>query len=180
MTCGQYAFDDSTLTKREKFTIGAVLFLVAALTAFDVFEDLIEGASPTHIIFEVTIIVLLVGVGLYIFRSALKHRKVMLSETREEFDRVKREATNWRSKAESLGQGISDAISGQLDDWGLTPAENDICFLLLKGLTIHEIAEIRETTERTVRQQASEIYKKSGLTGRAQLSAFFMEDLFER
>lgn len=178
MTFIRFANDDSTLTRREKISISAVLLVVALLTAFDVFEDLLEGASTTHIIFEVTIIALLVGVGLYIFRSALRQRGVIITESREEIAKVKVEATTWRSKAESLGRGITDAISEQLEEWHLTPAEREISFLLLKGLTIQEIAAIRETSERTVRQQASEIYRKSGLTGRTQLSAFFMEDLF--
>ena len=32
-------------------------------------------------------------------------------------------------------------------------------------------------TERTVRDQAGAIYRKSGLAGRAELSAYFLEDL---
>ena len=32
-------------------------------------------------------------------------------------------------------------------------------------------------SDRTVRQQAVEVYRKSGLSGRAELSAFFLEDL---
>ena len=36
---------------------------------------------------------------------------------------------------------------------------------------------MRETSERTVRQQSLAVYRKAGLTGRAELSAFFLEDL---
>ncbi|MEY3046615.1 MAG: hypothetical protein RL242_3457, partial [Pseudomonadota bacterium] len=49
--------------------------------------------------------------------------------------------------------------------------------LLLKGLSFKEIAELRQTSERTVRQQAGEVYRKSGLGGRNELAAFFLEDL---
>jgi hypothetical protein len=49
--------------------------------------------------------------------------------------------------------------------------------LLLKGLTHKEIAEARSTTETTIRQQALALYRKSGLRSRAELSAFFLEDL---
>jgi len=34
-----------------------------------------------------------------------------------------------------------------------------------------------ERSERTVRQHAVAVYRKSGLAGRAELSAFFLEDL---
>jgi DNA-binding NarL/FixJ family response regulator len=40
-----------------------------------------------------------------------------------------------------------------------------------------EIAEIRNTQEKTVRQQATTIYKKSELSGRQELAAFFLEDI---
>lgn len=45
-----------------------------------------------------------------------------------------------------------------------------------KGLALKDVANLRSTSERTVRQQALAIYRKAGLAGRAELSAFF-EDL---
>jgi DNA-binding NarL/FixJ family response regulator len=36
---------------------------------------------------------------------------------------------------------------------------------------------IRDTKEKTVRQQASHLYTKSGLAGRHVLAAYFLEDL---
>jgi DNA-binding NarL/FixJ family response regulator len=39
------------------------------------------------------------------------------------------------------------------------------------------IADLRQTSERTVRQQALAVYRKSGLNGRNDLAAFFLEDL---
>jgi DNA-binding NarL/FixJ family response regulator len=49
--------------------------------------------------------------------------------------------------------------------------------LLLKGFSHREIAELRETSERTVREQARALYRKASLKGRASLSAYFLEDL---
>jgi len=49
--------------------------------------------------------------------------------------------------------------------------------LLLKGLSIKEIAALRETHEKTVRQQASAIYRKAGVAGRHAFAAWFIEDL---
>ena len=36
---------------------------------------------------------------------------------------------------------------------------------------------MRSVAEATVRQQAAAIYKKAGVSGRHELSAFFLEDL---
>lgn len=50
-------------------------------------------------------------------------------------------------------------------------------------LSFHVIFEIAliagamATSERTVRQHAVQVYEKSGLGGRAELAAFFLEDL---
>ncbi|MEE4298884.1 MAG: LuxR C-terminal-related transcriptional regulator, partial [Pseudomonadales bacterium] len=69
------------------------------------------------------------------------------------------------------------AIEAQFRGWGLSTAEAEIGMLLLKGLSLKEIAALRETSERTVREQARAVYRKAGLAGRAELSAYFLEDL---
>ncbi len=48
--------------------------------------------------------------------------------------------------------------------------------LLLKGLSFKEIAAIRSTREKTVRQQASQLYAKAGVNRRYAFSAWFFED----
>lgn len=68
-------------------------------------------------------------------------------------------------------------IDTQLDRWSLSPAEKEVALLLLKGLAHKEIASIRSTSEGSARQQAYAVYQKSGLSGRTEHSAFFLEDL---
>jgi DNA-binding NarL/FixJ family response regulator len=48
---------------------------------------------------------------------------------------------------------------------------------LLKGYGHKEIATLLGRSERTVRQHAVAVYRKSKLSGRAELAAFFLEDL---
>jgi DNA-binding NarL/FixJ family response regulator len=73
--------------------------------------------------------------------------------------------------------GLGEAIEAQFSRWNLTEAEREVALLLLKGLSLKEIAAVRASTERTVRAQAHSLYSKAELTGRAALSAFFLEDL---
>lgn len=61
----------------------------------------------------------------------------------------------------------------QFDRWKMTQAEIQVGMLMLKGLNHQEIADVRATSERTIREQARAIYRKSGLAGRSELSAFF-------
>ena len=65
----------------------------------------------------------------------------------------------------------------QFEAWQLTESEQDVVILMLKGLSFREVAELRETREKTVRQQASTIYRKAGVGGRNELAAWFLEDL---
>jgi DNA-binding NarL/FixJ family response regulator len=46
--------------------------------------------------------------------------------------------------------------------------------LILKGLSNKEIANVRSASEMTIKQQASAIYRKSGIANRSQLLAFFL------
>ena len=87
------------------------------------------------------------------------------------------EADRWRAENRALVRGLGDAILQQFERWHLTAAECEIGLFLLKGLSLKEIATLRATSERTVREQARALYRKAGLEGRHALSAFFLEDL---
>ena len=47
----------------------------------------------------------------------------------------------------------------------------------IKGLSTREIAELRDTSEGTVKAQTNAIYKKAGVSGRSQLLSLFIDDL---
>lgn len=68
-------------------------------------------------------------------------------------------------------------MTERFDEWDLTPAERDVTLFALKGLSLAEIAALRETTEGTVKTQTNAIYRKAGVTGRPQLLSVFIEDL---
>ncbi len=70
-----------------------------------------------------------------------------------------------------------DMLARHFADWGLTPAERDVALLAIKGLSLQEIARLRNTSEGTVRAQTAAIYRKAGVSGRPQLLALFIEDM---
>lgn len=76
-----------------------------------------------------------------------------------------------------LNERRAGEIDRQFDIWGLSPAEKEIGLLMLKGLSFKEAAEIRNTSERTVRQQAQDIYRKASVAGRNEFAAWFLEEL---
>ena len=85
---------------------------------------------------------------------------------------------SWRAARQVEINALGQAIEVQFQTWNLTPAEIDIAGLMLKGASLKEIALARDTSEATIRQQAQSIYRKSGLSGRTELSAYFLESLF--
>ncbi|MFT4768291.1 MAG: DNA-binding CsgD family transcriptional regulator [Glaciecola sp.] len=70
----------------------------------------------------------------------------------------------------------SSTVQEQCLAWALTSSEQQVALLLLKGLSLQEIAAVLETREKTVRQQTSNIYGKAGLEGRHALAAWFLQD----
>lgn len=93
------------------------------------------------------------------------------------FTDFKKEAEIWKHESRKYLDGLSKAIDQQLTKRKLTAAEKEVAFLLLKGMSLKEIADIRNTAEKTARVPSIAIYSKAGLAGRSELSAFFLEDL---
>jgi DNA-binding CsgD family transcriptional regulator len=94
-----------------------------------------------------------------------------------DLDMARIHGRQWRDETRALLKGLGEAIDRQFLTWKLTEAERGVGLLILKGLSLKEIAAVRLTSERTIRAQARSIYAKAGLSGRAALSAFFLEDL---
>ncbi len=84
----------------------------------------------------------------------------------------------WQASAERLLTGLAEAIDQQFRAWGLTDAERETrSCMVLKGYSHKRIAQKTARSERTVRQHAVAVYRKSGLGGRAELAAYFLEGL---
>ena len=164
------------MRQHERFVIAGILAVVAVLVSFDIFTDSREGVVLWHVLVEGVIgTVALIGV-FYLLRGTvtLKHQ---LEQEIENFAALKKEADAWRSESRKYIEGLALAIDQQLSKWNLTAAEKEVAFLLLKGLSLKEIADVRQTTEKTARVQSTAVYAKAGISGRSELSAFFLEDL---
>ncbi|HLE68679.1 MAG TPA: LuxR C-terminal-related transcriptional regulator [Vicinamibacteria bacterium] len=155
----------------------AVVAGILLFTGLELREEPDMSASDLLLQLVETVPVVLTSVGIVLlFLATQRQREEQLTLLRDlEVARV--QGQRWRSEARSLLNGLGDAIQAQFSRWNLTEAESEVALLLLKGLSLKEIAAVRATTERTVRAQARSLYSKAGLTGRASLSAFFLEDL---
>ena len=143
--------------------------MIAILIGTDLWTDRNEGAGFAHLSIE-TVVLATAAFGALMLSRRIRAVDRALAEAKDD-------AARWRGENRQLVSGLSAAIKAQFQAWSLTEAESDIGLLLLKGLSHKEIADIRQTSERTVREQARALYRKSNLSGRNDLAAFFLEDL---
>lgn len=72
---------------------------------------------------------------------------------------------------------FSAVIDAKFAAWALTSAERDVALLAIKGYSIAEIAELRQTAQGTTKAQAASVYRKAEVSGRLQLISLFLDDL---
>ena len=129
-----------------------------------------------HVIFETLMIAgamdMATTLWLGWWRSA--HSTMSLRESLEA-QRVERD--KWKASAEAALDGLARAIDSQFRSWRLTATEREVALMLLKGYGHKEIAALTGRSERTVRQHAGVVYAKAGIAGRAELAAYFLNDL---
>lgn len=164
------------VSARERAVVVGVLLLIAVLVAFDVATDLHQGASVWHVALEVAAGIAAAAGAFYLLRDTLRLRR-RLARQASDLSAYRAQAEAWQAQARKHVEGLARSIDQQLECWQLSAAEKEIAFLLLKGLSLKDIAELRGTGEKTVRAQSAAIYAKAGLAGRSELSAFFLEDL---
>jgi DNA-binding CsgD family transcriptional regulator len=158
--------------------IGFVLYaLIFLLIGADILSDYREGLDWAHIGSELLVLIFSVGGLTLLGRFFYQSTKTKLENLQTNLTQAQQEAARWRAESRNLMQGLGVEIQKQFSRWGLTQAEGEIGLLILKGFSHQEIADIRGASERTVREQARVLYRKAGLAGKAELSAFFLEDL---
>lgn len=158
-------------------SVAAALFgIIALFIALDIAVDYREGTTLSHVLAEGFVMALAICGLVFMWRRfdlVQRHAKQLTADLKA----ARQEAQRFREEAHDALRGLGEAIDKQFARWLLTPAEREVALLLLKGLSHKEIASIRSITETTIRQQSLAVYRKSGLRSRAELSAFFLEDL---
>jgi len=153
-----------------------IFTLVALASGADLFADLSHGASSQHIAKEASIIVLsVIAIAWMMVELNLQSKKIHALKAELETSRQSEQAA--QDYVIEGRKQLGHVVAQQFSDWQLTSSETEVGWLLLKGLSLKEIAIVRDTLEKTVRQQASSIYKKSGVAGRHAFSAWFIEDI---
>jgi len=140
-----------------------VLAFAMAFFVFDIVNDIWSNEDGyLHITLELLVFI---AISLVLFRE-LQHVKSLTKEITIE-----------KSKSARLAGELLQVMKEQFSKWSLTVSECEVALLLIKGLSMKEIAEVRQVKEKTVRGQATAIYAKANCAGRHELAAYFIEDL---
>jgi DNA-binding CsgD family transcriptional regulator len=75
---------------------------------------------------------------------------------------------------------LHGVIESHFDEWKLTASERDVATLMVKGLSIAEIARVRGSAEGTVKAQLNAIYRKSNARNRAEVLSHIMDTLIDK
>jgi DNA-binding NarL/FixJ family response regulator len=87
-----------------------------------------------------------------------------------------RQAALRRQVAVASG-AFEDLLQSHFRQWDLTPSEEDVARLAIKGLSVAEMAAVRGSSEGTIKAHSAAVYRKAGVSGRLQLISLFIEEL---
>lgn len=157
------------------YSIALTLILVILASTYDLLADLGEGAEASHLIQE-GIILTVATIGLFWILQSIRQQSRDIATLNQQLEEAKNLPIINNSHLAEVRKNLSESIAEQFQQWELSKSEKEVGQFLLKGLSLKEIAMIRGTAEKTIRQQASSIYQKAGVTGRHAFSAWFIED----
>ena len=158
------------LERRTKNHVRVRIFGLAALSAMILFfiydlavDALLEGEFATfHFAIES---IVFVGASIVLVLNVRDLRRL-------------RERLVWEERRNrGLSGALAEVIGEQMDEWGFTRSEKDVAWLIAKGYRFTEIAELRGVKESTPRLQATSVYAKAGVSGRAEFVAEILQPL---
>jgi len=157
-----------------RWLLAGVLVLSVIGGGIDLWLDAPERWLSLHVFYEV-LLVAGAMVSIVALWSGWWRTRRSLVQTRHALEEQRIERDAWRDSARHALEGLGHAMDERFTAWSLTPAERQVALGLLKGRSHKLIAYETGRSERTVRQHAVAVYQKSGMGGRAELSAFFLE-----
>jgi DNA-binding CsgD family transcriptional regulator len=140
------------------------LLTMLFLFGYDIFHDVLGQGLDFHVVLEAMTFCAVTA--------------VLVGEWRRN-GRLSSHLAEASSYGQRLSGQFSDYVRNAFLDWKFSNSEQEVAWLLLKGFTFAEIAAFRGVQEKTVRQQASGIYAKSGCKNRNEFLAHFIQDLLQ-
>ena len=148
--------------------------MVSSLT--DIVEEFSAGETWMQMLDDVLqFVISAMLMSAFVVGFLRQHRD--LADLRQQLFQTQGQLAAVSEHSQRVTAEFRELIQQQFEQWSLTNSECEVALALLKGLSFREVALLRDTREKTVRQQAVQVYRKSGVAGRHELAAWFFEDL---
>lgn len=165
------------LSWRQRFFMLFVL-MVLGESVSEIVGEIAEGQALIEMVDDIAMFVVSLVV-VCLFAIEYWRQQQSLSELQARFASSAGKLAQVDADTPRIANQYREVMQKQFDVWKLTASEQDVVLGLLKGLSFREVAEIRDTREKTVRQQAANVYRKAGVAGRHELAGWFFEDLLQ-
>lgn len=151
----------------------AVLIACMAFFGFDVVADVFDhalGRTPyalgelVHLIFEI-----LAVIGLS-YAAATLRAYLRLLQT---------QAASSRDTIHMLRGNFDEVLRQKFEEWSLTSAERDVTLLIIRGLSVAEIAAARNTAQGTIKAQSTSIFRKIGVGSKGELMSLIIDEFLD-
>lgn len=161
------------MNQRAVFLGITVLLCCMAFFGFDVAADVaahrLAGKSYVsgelvHLIFEI-LAVLGLGYAVMTLRKYLRLLHV--------------EAETSRDTIHMLRGNFDEVLGDKFKEWSLTTAERDVTLLIIRGLSIADIATARNTAHGTIKAQSTSIFRKIGVGSKTQLMSVIIDEFLD-
>lgn len=161
------------MTKRAVFLGMAALLCCMAFFGFDVVADVTEhllagksyaSGELLHLIFEI-MAVLGLGYAVITLRQYLRLLHV--------------EAETNRDTIHMLRGNFDAVLRDKFKEWSLTAAERDVTLLIIRGLSVADIAAARNTAHGTIKAQSTSIFRKIGVGSKTELMSVIIDEFLD-
>ena len=150
------------------------LMAAAALFFFqDVVHDLKEHwqadiayttSDLVHLIFEMIAVLALV---------------IAIIEMMGNMRRLRSDKLRQANQLKYLHEDFDELVHKKFTAWDLTPAERDVALMMLRGLTIEQISDLRNVSKGTVKVQSHKIMQKADVASRVELMSLFLDEFMD-
>lgn len=165
--------DRRPMSRNAVFLGMAVLLGCMAFFGFDVVADIVEhglqGTSYTagelvHLVFEMMAVA-----GLWYAAVTLRAYLRLLQA----------EAGRSRETIHMLRGNFDAVLREKFEEWGLTTAERDVTLLIIRGLSVADIAAARHTAHGTIKAQSTSIFRKIGVGSKTELMSAIIDEFLD-
>ena len=160
------------ILRNPKFSTG--LMGASALFFFqDVVNDLKEhwkadisytASDLVHLIFEMIAVLALV---------------IAIVEMLGNIRRLRDEKLRQTNQLKHLREDFDELVHEKFAAWNLTPAERDVALMMLRGLTVEQISDLRNVSKGTIKVQSHKIMQKADVASRVELMSIFLDEFMD-